>query len=390
MEDIVSEVTAQALNQLADRSVEQARQEFERAMEEDTNALPINAFGGTLSPVGSAGELHYICTLLRDHRAELSVDELIDRDNLVYNVQINEENGQHHDYWVNDYWHNQLLIAAGVMDEVMPEEAQLSPEEEAMLAAALESEHQEIPVNSQTITVDETTSRFSGAIWYEEIQKQTVTLAGVGGIGSYVGFLLGRLKPQRLIIYDPDRVETVNMSGQLYSQTDVGDYKNVALANMVRNYANYNNIVALNDRFEANPEATDIMICGFDNMTARRTFYEEWKQKVLSYPAGSDNRKKCLFIDGRLAAEEFQVLSIQGDDERAMVEYEDKWLFSDAEAEETICSYKQTTFMANMIASVMVNVFVNFVANQCGPIIDRDVPFFISYDASTMFTKVEM
>lgn len=185
MEDIVSEVTAQALNQLADRSVEQARQEFERAMKEDTNALPINAFGGTLSPVGSAGELHYICTLLRDHRAELSVDELIDRDNLVYNVQINEENGQHHDYWVDDYWHNQLLIAAGVMDGVMPEEAQLSPEEEAMLAAALESEHQEIPVNSQTITVDETTSRFSGAIWYEEIQKQTVTLAGVGGIGRF-------------------------------------------------------------------------------------------------------------------------------------------------------------------------------------------------------------
>lgn len=69
--------------------------------------------------------------------------------------------------------------------EVMPEEAQLSPEEEAMLAAALESEHQEIPVNSQTITVDETTSRFSGAIWYEEIQKQTVTLAGIGGIGRF-------------------------------------------------------------------------------------------------------------------------------------------------------------------------------------------------------------
>ena len=69
--------------------------------------------------------------------------------------------------------------------EVMPEGASLSPEEEAMLAAALESEHQEIPVNSQTITVDETTSRFSGAIWYEEIQKQTVTLAGVGGIGRF-------------------------------------------------------------------------------------------------------------------------------------------------------------------------------------------------------------
>ena len=100
-------------------------------------------------------------------------------------MQINDENGQSHVYWVNDYWHNQLLIAAGAMDEIVSEETQLSPEEEAMLAVALESEHQEIPVNSQTITVDETTSRFSGAIWYEEIQKQIVTLAGVGGIGRF-------------------------------------------------------------------------------------------------------------------------------------------------------------------------------------------------------------
>ena len=281
-------------------------------------------------------------------------------------------------------------LERAITDYEIPEEAQLSPEEETMLSVAMDDVHHEIPVNSQTITIDETTSRFSGAIWYEEIQKQTVTLAGIGGIGSYVGFLLSRLKPNRLIIYDPDRVETVNMSGQLYGQTDVGRYKCVALADMVMNYANYCGIVSLDQRFEDNSEATDIMICGFDNMTARRTFYEKWKQRVLSYPAGSDNRKKCLFIDGRLAAEEFQVLSIQGDDERAMAAYEDKWLFSDAEAEETICSYKQTTFMANMIASVMVNVFVNFIANQCGPIIDRDVPFFISYDASTMFTKVEM
>lgn len=393
MEDVVSEVTAQAIAQISGNRAEQARQEFERAIEEDTNALPANVFGGILSPVGSAGELHYMCILLRDHRAVLTHDELTDSDNLVYNVRLNVEESQgrtSHDFWVNNYWHGQLLIAAGVMDEVIPEETQLSPEEESMLAQALESEHQEIPVNSQTITVDETTSRFSGAIWYEEIQKQIVTLAGVGGIGGYVGFLLGRLKPQRLIIYDPDRVETSNMSGQLYGQTDIGNYKSVALSNMVRNYANYNNIVALNDRFNIDSEATDIMICGFDNMEARKVFYKKWKQRVLSYPTGSNDRKKCLFIDGRLAAEEFQVLSIQGDDDRAMKEYKDKWLFSDVEAEETICSYKQTTFMANMIASVMVNVFVNFIANQCSPIIDRDVPFFISYDASTMFTKVEM
>lgn len=392
MEDIVSEITAQALGQISGNNesdrVEQARQELERAIEEDSNALVPNEFDGELSPVGSASELHYACILLREHRDSLTYDELADPDNLVYEVQVTTDTGTI-TYWVNDYWHNQLLIAAGVIEETTAEEVQLSPEDEALLAQVLESEHQEIPVNSQTITVDETTSRFSGAIWYEKIQQQTVTLAGVGGIGSYVGFLLGRLKPARLIIYDPDRVETVNMSGQLYGGSDVGNYKVIALTNMVKNYADYYNIVTASERYQRGNNATDIMICGFDNMEARKVFYTEWKLRVMSY-TDIEDRKKCLFIDGRLAAEEFQVLSIQGDDERAMAEYEDKWLFSDAEAEETICSYKQTTFMANMIASVMVNVFVNFVANQCEPIIDRDVPFFISYDASTMFTKVEM
>lgn len=45
--------------------------------------------------------------------------------------------------------------------------------------------HQEIPVNSETLLIDDTTSRFSSAIWYENIQKKVITLAGVGGIGRF-------------------------------------------------------------------------------------------------------------------------------------------------------------------------------------------------------------
>ena len=46
--------------------------------------------------------------------------------------------------------------------------------------------------------------------------------------------------------------------------------------------------------------------------------------------------------------------------------------------------------MANMIASLMVNIFVNFVANECNPIMPRDVPFYTSFAADTMYFKVEM
>ncbi len=265
---------------------------------------------------------------------------------------------------------------------------ELSEEEQAILDQAVEDAHQEIPTNSATLLVDDTTSRFSSAIWYENIQKKVITLAGVGGIGSYVGFLLARMKPASMFIYDNDTVEAVNMSGQLYGQSDLDRPKVSALAEMVRNYANYGSIFAIPDRFTNDSEASDIMICGFDNMEARKLFFDKWAAHVASKPA--EERANCLYIDGRLAAEEFQILCIKGDDEYNINRYNNEFLFSDAEAEETICSYKQTTFCANMIASCMVNLFVNFCANQCEPLIDRDLPFLTTYNAETIYLKTEV
>ena len=175
---------------------------------------------------------------------------------------------------------------------------ELSEEEQAILDQAVEEAHQEIPTNSATLLVDEATSRFSSAIWYENIQKKTVILAGVGGIGSFVGFLLARMKPVSMFIYDNDAVEAVNMSGQLYGQSDLGRTKVSALAEMIRNYANYGSVFAINERFTDESEASDIMICGFDNMAARRLFFNKWVNHVQSKP--EEERKNCLFIDGRI------------------------------------------------------------------------------------------
>ena len=265
---------------------------------------------------------------------------------------------------------------------------ELSEEEQAILDQAVEDAHQEIPTNSATLLVDEATSRFSSAIWYEKIQEKTVIVAGCGGIGSWTTLLLARMKPASMFIYDDDIVEAVNMSGQLYGQSDLGRPKVSALANMIRNYAGYSSVFAMNERFTIESEASDIMICGFDNMAARRLFFSKWINHVQSKP--EEERKNCLFIDGRLAAEEFQVLCIKGDDEYNINRYSNEYLFSDAEADETICSYKQTTFCANMIASYMVNLFVNFCANQGEPLIDRDLPFLTTYNAETMYLKTEV
>ena len=292
--------------------------------------------------------------------------------------------------FVNEYQKNVIEerlddVSMEIVED--PNDNPLTEEEQALLDQAVEEAYQEIPANSATLLVDEATSRFSSAIWYEKIQEKTIILAGVGGIGSYVGFLLARMKPASLFIYDNDIVEEANMSGQLYGQSDIGIAKVTALANMVRNYANYGSIFAIAERFTSECEPTDIMICGFDNMEARKVFFTKWVEHVHSKP--EEERANCLFIDGRLAAEEFQVLCVKGDDLFNIDRYQKEYLFTDAEADETICSYKQTTFCANMIASYMVNLFVNFCANQCNPIIDRDLPFLTTYNAETMYLKTE-
>lgn len=263
----------------------------------------------------------------------------------------------------------------------------LSEKEYSMLIDEMVSQglvEDEIPKNSETLLISEETSRFNSAIWFDKTRKQDVTIAGLGGIGSYVVFMLSRLDVNTMTLYDPDIVERVNLSGQLYNSNQIGDYKVDAAANMIANYSNYYNFVAKHEKLDENSMISKVTICGFDNMKARKDAFRNWTNFVARLP--EEERGECLFIDGRLAAEELQVFCIKGDDTDGERRYE-PYLFSDSQAAPTVCNYKQTTFMANMIGSIIVNLFINFVANQCNPLIDRDLPFYTEYNAETMYFK---
>lgn len=263
----------------------------------------------------------------------------------------------------------------------------LSEKEYSMLIDEMVSQslvEDEIPKNSETLLISEETSRFNSAIWFDKTRKQDVTIAGLGGIGSYVVFMLSRLDVNTMTLYDPDIVERVNLSGQLYNSNQIGDYKVDAAANMIANYSNYYSFVAEHEKLDENSMISKVTICGFDNMKARKDAFRNWTNFVARLP--EEERGECLFIDGRLAAEELQVFCIKGDDTDGERRYE-PYLFSDSQAAPTVCSYKQTTFMANMIGSIIVNLFINFVANQCNPLIDRDLPFYTEYNAETMYFK---
>ena len=261
-------------------------------------------------------------------------------------------------------------------DEEPVENSPSTPEEKVL-----------IPQNSPTLLMDESTTRFSGAEWFKEIQKTRIIVGGCGGIGSNLVFQLARMVPANITVYDDDTVEMVNMAGQLFGYNDIGKAKVDAMAGMVMNYTSMRQILAIRQKFTPTTEAGDIMMSGFDNMSARKTFFYTWKEHISKKPM--EDRKKCLLLDGRLSIDTLQIFCIRGDDSYNIDRYQKEFLFYDCQAEQTVCSMKQTTYLACMIGSLMVNLFTNFVAGQLNPIIPYDLPFFTEYDAQNMLFKTE-
>lgn len=254
---------------------------------------------------------------------------------------------------------------------------------------------EDIPKEEQPVIVPDysavraETSRFSSAEWFSKVQEQVVILAGVGGIGSNMAIILAKLNPKALYLFDGDTVEAANLSGQFYSADNIGKFKVDAIAESIVKYTNYSTVFACRRFYQPGEEIiSGIMVCGFDNMRARRSYYNAWKRYVASQP--EDKKGECLFIDGRLTADKFQILCMTGEDTYYMHEYEDKWLFQDSEAEHTICSFKQTGYLADMIGAFMVNLLVNFCANLSNPQRQMPLPFLTEYNSNIIYLNTSV
>lgn len=334
------------------------------------------------SPIQQLSEQDYNDILSDIGFNEMQEAEIVENDDEDEEEDEEEEEENTEEYNEDNVGNMDLNIQEEVVQEPQ-EESPVPSEPEPTLPASAPL----IQPNSPTLLMNDATSRFSGTEWYNEIQKQKVLIAGCGGIGSNLAFQVARMHPAALFLYDNDVVERANMSGQLFSHNDVGKSKVDAVANKINTFTTTEHVYAISDRFTATSDSADIMMSGFDNMEARRIFFTSWYNHVSSKP--EEERRKCLYLDGRLSIDTLQIFCITGDDTYNMQRYQKDFLFSDREAEETICSMKQTTYMACMIGSLMTNLFTNFVAGLLDPIIPYDLPFFTEYDAQNMIFKTE-
>lgn len=210
------------------------------------------------------------------------------------------------------------------------------------------------------------TTRLQSAEWLPK-QEEYVLVGGAGGIGSWLSFMLARAGfiPY---VFDFDTVEPHNIGGQLFPIEDVGLPKTEALQNLIKKFTG--TTIMYEGKYTSESLSSKFAFAAFDNMQARSMFFENWKRIAV------DN---SIFIDGRLLAEHLQIFAIRGNDEKSIKIYQEEHLFSDSDVADGPCSFRQTTHVAAMIASLMVSTFVNHYANLVNNQNGRSVPFKMEY-----------
>ena len=229
--------------------------------------------------------------------------------------------------------------------------------------------------------IKENTIRFQSAKWFEKVQTLNIAIVGCGGIGSYVGFLVSRLQPANIALFDFDRVDGTNLGGQLFGTLNIGELKNESLRRFMRGYSAYYNIQTYPE-FHLNSDVSnyDIIIGALDNMETRKLLFKKWK---------TESKPDTILIDGRLNAEEFQIFTLSHGNPELIADYEKEWLFTSEEAVSEICSYKQTSFMANMIGTMINNIIVNHAYNLYFMKPIRTIPYKMYYSGPSMDFKIE-
>ena len=206
-------------------------------------------------------------------------------------------------------------------------------------------------------------ARFRAAPWYGE--PLNLTVGGAGGIGSWLTLMLAR-GGHYIQLYDYDRIDRTNMAGQLYATTDIGSLKADTAARIAIEFCG-DDLVSNYGKFERGYSTRSITFACFDSMSARKLMFNEWKRR--NKYTRSD--RPCLFIDGRMEAESFQVYCVTPKD----ADRYEATLFNDNEVEDAPCSMKATSHMGAHISAVMTEYFNNHVANVRTGFNDRDVPF---------------
>ncbi len=179
----------------------------------------------------------------------------------------------------------------------------------------------------------------------DKLARCHAVVVGVGSVGRQVALQLAATGVPAMTLYDPDSVGVENLAPQGFWETDVGDPKVDAVANVCHQVLPRMELHARRERFRKSavkgwPADRDhAVFCCVDSIAARKLVWEAVRGAA------------AFFADGRMAAEVVRVLaSGRPADDRAYA----ATLFAAGEAYAGSCTAKATIYAGSVAAGLMV------------------------------------
>lgn len=148
---------------------------------------------------------------------------------------------------------------------------------------------------SQNYTYDEIFQRNIGIFTPEEQERfknLRVAIAGAGGIGGYVAYLLARLGVGKIKLADPETFEVSNLNRQYGAYLDsIGKYKSVVVAEEIKRFNPYIEIDPLN--VAVNKENIESFLTDVDIVVDTIDFYA-LEDEILLHKRSKDGSLKVF------------------------------------------------------------------------------------------------
>ena len=176
----------------------------------------------------------------------------------------------------------------------------------------------------------------------------TISVIGLGGIGSFLIQGLAMMGWHKVIGYDSDVIEDHNLSTTCYPLDETGNAKKDSAQGLFQRYSEDWQEFVPKDNFTPDDKVTPKMVVCTDDMESRRMVYNKWSQQANPH----------FFIDMRMGATSVELVTVTfGNDN-----YLETWVPTHT-IPPAPCSMKHTVFATNHIVSLGLAQIYNIVAN---------------------------
>ena len=185
----------------------------------------------------------------------------------------------------------------------------------------------------------------------DKLANLSVTLIGLGSIGSVTGLYLAKMGACSLTAFDADIVDVHNVSNQAYGMSDVGLLKADAFSILVENQTGMLPD-AICKQYDGR-QLSGVVISAVDSMKSRETIWKSVR----------DQPQVQLYIDARMGLETLIVHTVRPQIREDRVRYS-QTIIPDDQAHQEPCTARTICYTPLMAASVVCNLVKRFVGEE--------------------------